>query len=871
VRFLADVRPEERRVTTAAFLSLFGALAAHTMLETGRDALFLARLPADQLPWMYLAMAVLAVLVTRTRARGLASGRSLPFLTAAGALGTFAFWAAGSQAPWALRALYVWTGLVATVIPVTFWLLLSEIYTIAQARRLYAAIALASPLGAMVGAALARGLLSALDPRHLIAASAATMLLPGLAPRPLKTRELRRHAYLARLAGLVLLSTIAFTLGDYIFKSAVAEAVDPARLGTFFATTHLGLNLLAILAQVFLSGGLMRLLGVDRALAVLPVLAVPGAIGVALGGGLVGAALLKGLDSALRPSLNRVGIELLFVPIPAALRSAAKPAIDVFGARGGQALGAVFILAVLSWGGGSRAIALAAALTCLAWAGIALALRPLYLGEFRAALREHILPDGASLPNLDLRSFEAVLAALNSRDDGEVLAALELLLEQGHGRVVPALLLHHPSKPVVLRMLRALTETPRNDWIPIADRLLEHDDPEIRAAALRARVAAKPDDGLLRGASQDPSPLVRATALVGLVGSAPDAGDAWGRLGELAASPSAAVRAALAESIEQQPDPDFEGVLLQLAGAPNGHPDRHLPGAMARVGSPAFLPMLISWLGFRDVRESVRAALRAYGERGLRALDEALGDPSLPARVREHIPRTISLFPPGPAALVLQRHLGAERDGKVRFKLLRGLGRIAADHPKVKLDDGLLREVVIRTTAAAIEALRFRVGLVEGARRVAARATPAHQLLVSLLHDKERHRIERLFRVLQLRFRKEDLRAVHRGLGNSDRRIRAASHELLLNLLEAPLRDRVMALVDDLPDPERLARVPGKLDFEDDYRSLVISMVESGSPSIRSLAALHARELGFQVDAPGDPLLGIAAHDDSLQEHAGGA
>jgi hypothetical protein len=105
VRFLADVRPEERRVTAAAFLSLFGALAAHTMLETGRDALFLARLPADQLPWMYLAMAVLAVFVTRTRARGLASGRSLPFLTAAGALGTFGFWAAGSHGPWALRAL----------------------------------------------------------------------------------------------------------------------------------------------------------------------------------------------------------------------------------------------------------------------------------------------------------------------------------------------------------------------------------------------------------------------------------------------------------------------------------------------------------------------------------------------------------------------------------------------------------------------------------------------------------------------------------------------------------------------------------------------------------------------------------------------
>jgi hypothetical protein len=46
---------------------LFGGLAAHTMLETGRDALFLARLSAHQLPWMYLALAAVAVVPARPR------------------------------------------------------------------------------------------------------------------------------------------------------------------------------------------------------------------------------------------------------------------------------------------------------------------------------------------------------------------------------------------------------------------------------------------------------------------------------------------------------------------------------------------------------------------------------------------------------------------------------------------------------------------------------------------------------------------------------------------------------------------------------------------------------------------------------------
>ena len=61
---LADIRPEERGSLMAASLTLFGTLAGHTLLETARDALFLSRLPASQLPWAYLAIAALAVAIS---------------------------------------------------------------------------------------------------------------------------------------------------------------------------------------------------------------------------------------------------------------------------------------------------------------------------------------------------------------------------------------------------------------------------------------------------------------------------------------------------------------------------------------------------------------------------------------------------------------------------------------------------------------------------------------------------------------------------------------------------------------------------------------------------------------------------------------
>ena len=869
---------------------LFGGLAAHTMLETGRDALFLARLSAHQLPWMYLALAVVAVLFTRTRAGSLAQGQSLPALWAVCALGTFVFWVAAPTGTWPLRALYVWTGLVATLTPIAFWLLLGQIYTIAQARRLYAPIGLGSQLGAIAGALAARWMSGFLDAHHLLAASAAILLLTALGPARFVAAAARaarhdapvratpapleplvvRHTYLGRVAGLVLLSAIAFTLGDYVFKSAVAQAVAPADLGRFFASFYLGLNVLSILAQVLLSGWLMRTLGVSRALAVLPLLVLLSALGVAAGAGLVGALLLKITDGSLRLSLNRVGIELLLVPVPEAHKAVAKPAIDVLGARGGQALASVVILAAFAAGGGIATIAVTVAVTCVACAGVALSLRPHYLNVFRSAVREGTLLEPAALPPLDLSSLEALYAALTSPDDGEVLAALELLASQGRARLVPALLLHHPSKPVALRTLTLLGDTERTDWIPLADRLLSSTDPEIRAAALRARTSARPEEWALRTASKDASPLVRATAFVGLIASGPESEHAWQGLQELAASRSLATRIALAEAIERQPAPAFEPVLLQLAQSRDERLAVHVARAMAKVRSAAFLPTLVGWLSIREVREAAREALCEHGEQALAALDAALFDPRTAPRVREHIPRTISLFPPQQAVAVLQRHLVAERDGGVRFKILRGLGRIATDHPEVAIDDALVRDMVTRTAEAAIQVLRFRVGLEKGADQVPARATPAHRLLVMLLSDKEANRIERLFRLLQLRFRGEDVRSIHGGLWNADRRVRAASRELLENLLEEPLRGILMALIDDLPPEERLARIPGHQQPRHDYQDLLAQMATVESPSLRSLATFHAGELGFAMAAAAGPFAALTTGVEPRLEEAHG-
>ncbi len=876
-RGVTAIRPEERRGAAAAFATNFGILAAHTLLETARDALFLSRLPARQLPFVYLIIAAVAVGISQVRIdsrRFSGRGLGLPVLLMGCASVTFLFWLVGSwRSPVGLYALYVWTGLVGSLAVLQFWLVLGDLYTVSQAKRVYSVVGTGSLLGAAGGAGLARYLTGTGQTSILVLAAAITMAATAVGPALLlrsrsagtggasratssptlqeAVRLLKGHAYVRALAVFVLVSTVALTLGDYVFKSVVARNIPAEDLGSFFATLYLVLNALALVAQLVLTDWLFRVLGLHRALWALPTLLFLGAAGVALGGGLVAALLLKGADGTLRNSLHRTGSELLYVPLPDALRSRAKPFIDLVGQRGGQALASLLILSEVMLRRGDVVLSGASAALSLVWIAWAADLKGLYLDLFRSALREGTIEPSADLPPLDLGSLEALFAALNSADDGEVIAAMDLLAEEGRARLIPALILYHPSRTVVLRAFAILRlGTERTDFLPIAARLLSHRDAQIRAAALRARTAAHSDESLLRAAGDDPSPLVRATALAGLVAGGWVTDEAQSSLESLLEGEGSEARLALAQAIRAQPAVVFEDVLIKLTEGPEPEVQMEAASAMAEIRSARFLPALLPLLAQRDARSAAREALVAHGEAALEFLDVSLSDQALPHEIRRHLPRTLSLFPPEAAVRVLERHLLVESDGMVRYKILRGLNHLSR-YPEVAFD----REVLSRATALTLEAafrlIDWRLGIEAGAAAEPRRTTPGHGLLVALLRDKEAHAFERIMRLLALQYRSEDFKRIFWGLRNLQPRVRSSSRELLQNVVEPPLRDPLLAFVDDLPDREKLrAAAPLYLPEPVDYETLLGRLLEQPGESVRCIAAYHVGELGLRSLRP---------------------
>jgi HEAT repeat protein len=235
----------------------------------------------------------------------------------------------------------------------------------------------------------------------------------------------------------------------------------------------------------------------------------------------------------------------------------------------------------------------------------------------------------------------------------------------------------------------------------------------------------------------------------------------------------------------------------------------------------------------------------SYGAAGLRFLDVALSDERLPRELRRHLPRTIALFPPQEAALRLQVRLLTEPDGMVRFKVIRALGRLATDNREIRLDGAVLREATGRSLSAVFRLAHWKKVLDEGAKLRPERVTRGHDLLVTLLDDKQEQVIERVFRLLDLMLRDENLKQIHRGLRSTQPKVRANSRELLENLLRPPLRAAILALVDESPVSASFATTGYYTPEALDYEQLLAALIEEPNETIRSIAAFHIGELGL--------------------------
>lgn len=874
-----DVRTDERRRLISMAATLGVTIAAHTMLETARDALFLQKLPADRLTFVYVALALIALVLGRiggwlSSALGRRSGLALSLT---GSAFVTALIALRPITPPLLYVLYISTGVIATLTILQFWLVAAEQFTVAQGKRLFGPLAAGGALGAVFGAGLASVILQFGAVTSIISVAAGlfwcasvivAFAVPGDEPServdPARAGERTGpetsvKSYSRLILALTAVSTAALLAIDYLFKSSAPKHFGEVELARFFAVFYAVTNVISLLVQLFLSPLIVRRLGVVTAILLCPLFFAGASAAVALTGAFAAVVMLKAIDGGLRHSLHRVTSELLLLPVPKGERDRVKTLSDTLFSRGVQAAVAAALLGLSTMGYAHvPVLSVIVGVLAITWAVIAAMIRRPYLEVFRRALALGRLSREDGPTTLNVASMESLMEAMSSRDESTAMAALDIIDGAKRPRLIPALILLHPSEPVVLRALSIIATPDRADWRDHIGQLLTHGSVELRRAALRRAAAAGDTEPLRRGLVDDDESVRSAAAFFSAWETdAPESHPEILRILEAKGEDGFEIRKLLLEVIALHGDARHRPIVRKVHEVDSSRRGlaTHLAPAIESTGEDSLLDMLIEALGDRASRSAVRDALVALGDPAFERLKETLLDETTDAPIRFHVPRTLMRFLRQDAVDFLSERLEKEKHGRTRFKILRALNHLSVEANKdsklrLRFDVELFEREALRNLTEHARMLSVAAALSIHEAALAHPETAVERALVALVNDKVQQALERTFRCLGVAHRGEDIYGVFLALTRGDKRARANAGEFLdaLSFSQSSLREGLRAALDDsdvvqrarlLKDALRLRDVPPSHDLA------VKALLHDRDELLAAMATYHVFESGL--------------------------
>ncbi|MCJ2043013.1 MFS transporter [Methylobacterium sp. J-078] len=400
---LVDVRPGEAPALAWSWAYIFSILAAYYVLRPIRDQMGIAG-GLENLPWLFtgtlVGMLVLNVpfaWLVKTLPRARFVPLTYRFFAANILLFACGLYLAGPEGDvWIGRAFFVWLSIFNLFVVSVFWATIVDVFSTEQGKRLFGFIAAGATLGAIAGSAttaiLARDVPTwALLVGAAVLLEAAVFSMRGLArlsdrlnrapvagdSAPAEaiggsafagiTRTFR-SPYLLNIGLFLLLFSITSTF-LYFEQAGIAKRSFPDRGAqtAFFASVDLLVNVLTLGVQFFLTGRIVRRIGVGPALALLPAASILGFAALAVSPTITAIVVFQVLRRAGNFAIARPIREVLFTVVPREDRYKAKNFIDTVVYRVGDQLGAWSFAGIAALGLGSTAVAVTAVPISAAW------------------------------------------------------------------------------------------------------------------------------------------------------------------------------------------------------------------------------------------------------------------------------------------------------------------------------------------------------------------------------------------------------------------------------------------------------------------------------------------------------------------------
>ena len=775
---LLAIRPGEGRLLVL-LAGLFAVVeTARGMGEIAADTLFLSRFGVQFLPWMYIALGLVSLVLTVAYGAGIGRARRGPFLAAV--LGCSAL-ILGLE-----RAAFM-TGLATGLLPI-LWLtvyvvgalLLTIVWTVAgsvldarQAKRLFPLCTSAAIAGGFAGTLSAGPLAGLVGTENLILIVAALLVVAAafaarivgrfghpVVRRPARTSlaaEMRvgfddvRRSPLLRLVGAayVLFAVLLFSV-SFPFLGALEEAFPAeADLATALGLVSAAVTGASFLVSMGLANRLYARVGIAAAALLLPVVYLVGFGLWLVQFSLATAVAVRFAQQVTQRGVSNAAWTALFNVVPTERRPQVLAFIDGVPGQLGISLSGVLLVVIGSLLAPTQifVMGLLAAIACT-W--VVVGVRSRY-GEalvrtLRAGLAEQVLEGGPGVAGLARgpRVVEGLVDALESPAAGERRLAADLLGRLGGRAAVDPLvaMLADPDDEVRRAAISALATLDGSRLIPAVDRLELDPAPSVRAA-LGAALDSLGDhgrarailDGLLAGSSA-------ADRIAGLdLAARLASGDEDERVTAALADRDPLVRAAAVRAVGSTGDDLAVPALLPLLDDETRVVRRAAAEALApvRAAAPALLDVLAS--GSDRARSAALIALTSHPDEARGPVRGwALGQVDRAVVLRDRA-AALPAADDGSAAIDFLRFLLERRAGEIETRLLSALAVLGAPDA-----DGPIRRALRsgdpNRRAQAVEALetlgdpqlgRAVVRLLDGSRP--ARRPDAPDVLEELADD----------------------------------------------------------------------------------------------------------------------------------------
>jgi AAA family ATP:ADP antiporter len=833
-------------------VQIFLIIGVLLIAKPAGSGIFLSRFGSDALPYMFIITAVVAAIISTAYSRALKYFTILRVnLWSLGIclllLGVFAVIIPfPASRDIVAVGLYLWVALFGVLAASQFWMMASLVFDVRQAKRLFGPIGAGAIAGGIAGGYLATIIAGSFGIRALlfvaIAALIPVMLISiyiwqkyikkqmSQLSRKKKTSQLRESPHrlimgskhLMLLCGIIATSVITAKLVDYQFSALAAERyADEDQLTAFFGFWFSTFNVIGLCIQLLLTQRIVQRLGVSGALMFLPTGLAAGAVAMFFVPGLGAAIFSRLTDGSLKQSLHRAGVEMLFLPVSTAVKGRIKTYIDVLIDSVAGGLGGLLLLLLVDGMGVSiTGVSVPVLLFVLAWFVCVLLVRDEYLDAFRDQLR-HLRPKREprqlkSRHKEVLAGFMRVLEdAKMSPDNKQLLYVLErtddLTDEKFHKPIVE--LLGHASPAVRAKALRSLSMRAGPDLLNHVVPLLVDKEVIVRNAALEYCISHHLEETgeLIREQLKDPDPNVSGTALIQL-------------LVETHSNP------AMRKEWKLEQQFHFRRKELRWISGPTARSWRFkLLKAAGRSGSELgknFIAEEMESLDLDVANEAILAAGESLDERYLLRLIDFLSEapyrPQAKSALVQYELGLVNLLPGYfkkrlidladirrlPAVLekipsqqtvdllfaMIERY--NPEDLEVRLEVLKALNAMRRDFPLLQMPTKkVFRQILTETKTYQTTINNLQAQLAQR-NQGSEKLQGARKGLLNLLEQRQEGNLDRLFRLLGLRYQPTDIIPIFRGLHATTHQEKISALEFLDILLENNLQRIIIPVVE---------------------------------------------------------------------------